>query len=323
MSISEPLRARSINTVADSCSRQRKSRPSLQQARAGIMRAMEELAAIKLQEVSIYSELGQHRKEQLSIVERSTAKMKRLRKQIEEVNNSTSVSEADELRTEAAGVMNQIQGVRQQLAELEGRYAAIQAKLRERDSAVESRSAPYKSSLEAVTKRLSSFLSEHFQSSPTAATETWETEAEEYTSKMDSAEKEREALDDGQALWSEVLEAVSGFEDLLRETLRNADGKTREESGRIIRTHIERVTKELEDMTARAESEGWNLLVAAIGAELQAFKEAGEVLKRSFPFSRHAASPGIADSDDRVPQELLMNPEPEASGRRDYSPLDD
>lgn len=294
------------------------------QARNGIMTAMEELSALKEQETEIYGELLSERKNLLSVVESNTAKTKRLRDQIQGINSSERVTNADKLRAEADAVAEEIAAMRKALRNLEIKHSSLQAKLAEQDSTLDSQAAPYKSALDTVTKRISSFLAEHSQPSPHAATEKWSSEVAEYGIRLEAAEKEREALEDGMALWHEVMDAVASFEQLLRDTLQDADPQNRDETSDMIRSHLDRVTKELEDMAARAETEGWNLLVVAIGAELHAFKEGGEVLRRNLAIHEPSRRQSDGKIDDR--EERTLSPERTSESidhAPDYSPLDE
>ncbi|KAF8540836.1 hypothetical protein BDD12DRAFT_831684 [Trichophaea hybrida] len=70
------------------------------------------------------------------------------------------------------------------------------------------------------------------------------------------------------------MRRVCGFEEGLKRRIEMGVGGL---GG--LKEEIEKVTEELEDMVETAERRGWKLMVVAVGAELQAFKEAGEVLK--------------------------------------------
>lgn len=288
------------------------------------MKAMEELAALKLQETTLYNELLAERKELLSVVDSTTTKADRFRHELEMLGLSERVTQTQILEAEATSIVGEMEVLRGKLAELENRHGEIQETLAQKNSTIDAQAAPYRSSLDSVTKVLSTFLKTHSQPSPEAARKTWRTEVENYGAKMEAAEKEREALDDGMELWNEVMDAVCGFEQLLRDTLHGAGSKTHGESGLVIRSHLQRVTKELEDMAVRAETEGWNLLVVAIGTELQAFKEAGEVLERSLAQSHHETSRRSPTPSHSEPEADLLSSVPSALDHtRDYSPLDD
>lgn len=126
---------------------------------------------------------------------------------------------------------------------------------------------------------------------PAMAKSWWENEVEVLNKRRRQISKETEALEQGSALWREVTTLVTSFESSLRHLMKtaasqaapSAKGKEKAPSQEtLIRDHLakmEDVVTELEGCLRKAESEGWNLLVCAVGAELEAFREAQDMLK--------------------------------------------
>jgi len=98
-------------------------------------------------------------------------------------------------------------------------------------------------------------------------------------SQVAAAEREGEASERGAVLWEEVLERILTFEADLRAWMKKqAAGSKTASSPEKLLGRMRDIGKELEGYAETAEHEGWNLLVCAIGAELEAWREGEEVL---------------------------------------------
>ncbi|PHH93253.1 hypothetical protein CDD83_9523 [Cordyceps sp. RAO-2017] len=121
----------------------------------------------------------------------------------------------------------------------------------------------------------------------------WETEIRMLERTRALVEEEQQALEQGGAVWEEVVTLVTSFESGLREAMKSGKGSAapspatsgEEASAQedLIRRQLIRmdeVTKELAQRMQLAESKRWNLLICAIGAELEAFREASGMFRR-------------------------------------------
>jgi len=239
---------------------------------------MRELADVKAREATLYSSLSDQRKHLLSTVSTHTQKSTRLRQELEKIDSLPEAKRASELREQTATVADEIAVLRQKLRELEKSHKGMQAELAGLDNIVEARASSYKAALEAVSRKTVAFLREQGgqQKSPETAAEAWGLEAEAYSEKREEAEREGGALREGMELWEGAMRRVCGFEEGLQKRIDAGGGREAMEG---LKEEIEKVAEELEDMVETAERRGWKLMVVAVGAELQAFREAGEVLK--------------------------------------------
>ncbi|KAG5985471.1 hypothetical protein E4U55_000033 [Claviceps digitariae] len=151
------------------------------------------------------------------------------------------------------------------------------------------------------------FLSlNHERRRPELAKAWWEAEIAILEKRSLEVDEEMQALDKGSALWRDVLSLISSFESDLRQTVKNqlssnsslsAKGKekayTEEESIRSQVAIMGNVLSELEHAMELAESNRWNLLICAIGAELEAFREAVDVLNTLLPQQNELPSGSI------------------------------
>lgn len=117
------------------------------------------------------------------------------------------------------------------------------------------------------------------------AREWWEAEVSILENRQSQVATERVALEEGGEVWEEVVNIVLDFETELRKQMTNPStdgkGKARElttaEALKLQHDNIDGVVACLEERLRKAEEKGWNLLIAAIGAELMAFKEAARL----------------------------------------------
>ncbi|KAJ6788074.1 hypothetical protein PWT90_02521 [Aphanocladium album] len=169
---------------------------------------------------------------------------------------------------------------------------------------------------------------------PAMAKTWWEKEVEVLDKRRRQIIKERQALEEGSAMWREVTTLVTSFESSLRHLMKtgisqtppSAKGKEKVPSQEsLIKDHLAKmddVVAQLEKCLGEAEAEGWNLLVCAVGAELEAFREAQDMLKSTIEETapsepntsqidesrepEQAGQPGD-ESDNDVPPDLLVS----------------
>jgi len=136
----------------------------------------------------------------------------------------------------------------------------------------------------------------------------WEAEVRLLEQRKNEVDKDRQALDEGVEVWKEAIDLVMGFEVNLRQQLRapshelpvSGKGKQRqltpEEQMQAQLKDMANVIAGLESHMRTVEDKGWNLLICAIGAELEAFQEAATMLRESLQ------SAGIDLDEDSTPR---------------------
>lgn len=137
--------------------------------------------------------------------------------------------------------------------------------------------------------------------------------------------EEQQALRQGSIVWQEVMTLVTDFKRGLRDITEAevnssapslaSDGKEGSSREEMIRSQLPRMGEVVEGLARRlqlAESKRWNLLICAIGAEWEAFKEAHGILKgivdganrevvRNSPDERLGATPTADEQGDDNP----------------------
>lgn len=122
------------------------------------------------------------------------------------------------------------------------------------------------------------------------AREWWENEISILEKRKAQVDIERAALEEGGRIWEEVVELVLDFENELRKLMSgmmasSIHGAKGEDHGfppkeTILKLQYEKINTVIMGLEQRlhiAEDNGWNLLIAAIGAELEAFKQAQKI----------------------------------------------
>ncbi|RDA82903.1 hypothetical protein CP532_4783 [Ophiocordyceps camponoti-leonardi (nom. inval.)] len=115
----------------------------------------------------------------------------------------------------------------------------------------------------------------------------WEAEVGILERRVVRIKEEQEALEQGGATWEEAVTLVTDYERGLRQLTKSPCGSPIAEERRLdqentIRNQLPKMNQvmvKLAELMRLAESKHWNLLICAIGAELEAFKEAYGVLK--------------------------------------------
>ncbi|KAG8631095.1 hypothetical protein KVT40_000235 [Elsinoe batatas] len=311
-SLSNPLSSPSPSPAPSSASSTTSFHPSrtkkipLRQARAGLYTTMRRLAALKDEEVSalvatVDSVAGSH-EQLLAWTEQRT----KLRERTEQIASSEDVDRAKELREQAEGLQPDIRELEDRLAKLRNEQRRLTREADEVANRVEGKVAGYTRRLEGVEREVRSFLEglgregevvfdqdgdgeeeEGFWAAPKRRTlemavDVIGKERERAEGRLDVVETEREALLEGAVVWKDVIRLVEGFEKGLREDMhnsRNNPGSSEQLKDTLAR--MDEVVEQLESQIALSETKGWKLLIAAIGAELDAFLKGKDVLQQA------------------------------------------
>lgn len=160
------------------------------------------------------------------------------------------------------------------------------------------------------------------------AREWWEAEMEILERRKTEVDKEKTALEEGSEVWNDAVKLVSEFEAGLRRELAGAEGgkmlESREGKGKgkekasdsgasspppspvppeqAMYTQLDKmaaVMAGLEERLNLAEEKGWNLLICAIGAELEAFRQAEGMLREALRAAGYDVGDDANDDSDK------------------------
>ncbi|KAL6888063.1 hypothetical protein GGI43DRAFT_231132 [Trichoderma evansii] len=171
----------------------------------------------------------------------------------------------------------------------------------------------------------------------------WTAEIEVLKRCKEHLNENRQALEEGGQVWGKVTQLVSKFESDLRQAMKSGTispsvkGKEKMLSQEeIISDQLSRmkeVIEELEKYMQQSEEKNWNLLICAIGAELEAFKDGYHALESmanapeetppsddedasadaepNGQSTQEADHPVDEESDNEVPPDLFGGPHPD------------
>ncbi|KAI8938044.1 hypothetical protein NX059_005717 [Plenodomus lindquistii] len=281
----------------------RKKKVGLQAARLGISRRIRQLANVKAEELDLLDE--DLRKLQVTVekTETWTQKRARLENKIKDIEGDTAGARAQTLQTEASRLEIDIRQKEQELWALKTQHRRVLDELADTENSVEAKLSSYKTSQSILDREVSNFLArppnaDHvpMSSSPflklpakrrtlEMAREYWHDEYNRLAEKCEEVDTDRGALDDGAHMWNDVVKKISEYESSLQDFMQQA-GRSKSQNPSKLLEQMEATIAYLEGKLQFASSQSWNLLVCAIGAELEAFKQGKDMLQEALGVSR-------------------------------------
>ncbi|KAI1771222.1 hypothetical protein F4818DRAFT_450062 [Hypoxylon cercidicola] len=155
----------------------------------------------------------------------------------------------------------------------------------------------------------------------------WEGEVAVLEHRKAVVDKERVALEEGSEIWQEVVAELVAFEASLEAVLKQGDPDSGEPAT-ILRSQykaLKKVLGELRELHSYVEAREWNLLIAAIGAELEhlvGLKEFLADMIRSAGYDDGSITPKLPSGNDLV--DVRENGASNAEeGKQDPEPYDE
>ncbi|KAH8726819.1 hypothetical protein GQ44DRAFT_770755 [Phaeosphaeriaceae sp. PMI808] len=268
----------------------------LNAARLGIFKRVRQLASVRAEELYL---LDQDLKElQLTVetTEAWTQKRSRLEKKIHDIEGEDAGAKAQSLHTEASKLQLEIRQKEEELRALKTKHRHVLNELADTENSVEARLSSYKGSLSLLDRDVSNFLARspnmnHVPLSPTPflslpikrrtlemAREYWQDEYTRLAEKCEELDTDRGALDEGAVMWHDIIKKVADYETSLQNFMQQMGRSNQPDSSKLL-DQMDATIAYLEDRLELASSRSWNLLVCAIGAELEAFMQGKDVLE--------------------------------------------
>ena len=315
----------------------------LRGARKGLSRTITELAILKNEETRILEEEFDKRERALSTIHGFSHKQEALRTEIQRIQGEDTNLRSEALKREEKQLGNEIHDLETRLYEMKAKHRLLKARVEETDNGLQARLSSYQRSLELSRREVTSFLARpppgledngtqrrkgNLWALPSdrrtleMAEEHYKTEEEAIRDQIGDIEQEREALEAGAETWESALREIGVVEDSLRtetDSLQKSESRGRMDNGlgreagmRTILSKMATAKMELDKHMALAEGKKWNLLVCAIGAEVEALNEGYDVLERAY---QQAAKndEGIAQVDESSKTEMITEPKPPAN----------
>lgn len=313
-------------------------------ARRGIVRAISDLAVLKAEEGRLLEGELLEKSSELSTVQTLSQKRAGLEGQIRRIEEGEDMSrKISGMRQEEKVLDTEIKELETRLWEMKARHRRMLDEIQGLDNRVQSQLSSYKAALEMAEKETRAFLKR-----PPArimgkvgkeersgiwglpadrrtldmAEEHFKDEQQVLKERSKAADTERRALEEGLAVWKDVVREVDELERVLKvemhrlpssqpqEQDRNNDNSvgggggggglnngSAEDGMRSVLRQMQWAKFRLESQLDKAEGQGWKLLVCCIGAELEAVIEGYDVLNSAL---QPRTTSSLMDDDDET-----------------------
>ncbi|RFU24327.1 hypothetical protein B7463_g12015, partial [Scytalidium lignicola] len=280
----------------------------LRGARRGLLRDMRELVEVKNEESSVLRREIERRDDVLERLKGWEERIEGFKKELSGTGKASKGevserSEIEDLEREERAVDAEIRDLEDRLSQMKARKNWLVERISARVNRRDARLSSYQFALKETESEVKEFLTrppltpsvvmgeeEGFMALPTSrrtlemAREWWEKEVTVLEQRREGVEKERQALEEGAKVWDQSIRIVMEFEDELGKQMQmSMVGRVAQEpSPKMLRQQVENmgnVIEQLQSNVRLAEDKGWNLLICALGAELEAFKEGEGILR--------------------------------------------
>ncbi|RDW81375.1 uncharacterized protein DSM5745_04932 [Aspergillus mulundensis] len=338
----------------------RQKKIGLRAAREGIFTSMQDLMRLREEELEILASRQEDMSHGLTEIETFTTKRCGLENIIAAINDTRETRLSRELRDERSRLEVEIHELENKLAQMKARHRHVVDELAQVENSVDAKLSSYKASLSLLETDVRRFLAsppvkpsangtsqENFYSlKPSRRTlemaqEHWQREQSDLQHRQEEVDAEIEALEEGCVVWKRVVGDISGFEKRLRANMRrsmqveeqSSKGKeavrSQDDPVQLIIEDLEQTTNLVEGQLDYAQSRDWKLLVCCISAELEALREAREILSDIFHVAEVETNPSAArdleephknaDNNSQTDPLGIDNPEPPADLLRDVN----
>lgn len=278
----------------------------LRHARIGLYATMRRLAQLKSQESQYLAPSLDHFTSVVDQLDAWQKKCNALQSRASQIRSGDEHNRALNLHKQADDMQTEINELENRLARLKADQRKLRAEAQEIENTVDARLASYTESLGIVEDSIRSFLHndsanrwsaivniadmDRFWRSPSqnrtlrSAKDVFSRERDSLVERRRVSDTEREALEEGAIVWKDAVRQVSAFERSLAKAMSRMSKESQSQldsptETKELLTLLEQTTTELESKHKLAETRSWKLLVAAIGAELEAFLKGKQILE--------------------------------------------
>ncbi|GAM88444.1 hypothetical protein ANO11243_064770 [Dothideomycetidae sp. 11243] len=317
---------------------------SLRDARKGLYMTMRRLALLKAEEMKDADARADVLTASFEQAQTWTDRRKKLVDRAQEIQGGTDAETAAELRDQASALQPEIEELEQRLLTLRNEQRKLRRLAEDVENRVQAKMSTYTRNLEALDRDVDEYLrdmqppdasitlfsrdasdEEPFWSLPKKrrtlemAREVLEREKKVAETKQDVIETEREALEEGAIVWKDAVRDVEDFEKALREEMRNLSPSRKSRSPgstspvqklQDLLAKMADVAVQLESKLRLAESRGWKLLIAAVGAELDAFQQGRGVLEATLSAVKGGTNSPLFDGEEEGVKSVIHSPPP-------------
>jgi hypothetical protein len=320
-------------------SRPAKKRLGLRSARKGLYTTITALSGIKREELQGLDAEVDDAEQKLQQIEVWGTKRKGLEDASSGVDSSEETIRVQRLRQEADTLQESIQEVEVQLADMKAKHRRLARQIAAAENSTQAKLASYTQSISLLEADVQKFLSLQPsvpQPRPDASNgqlSIWQLPPNRRTLDMAKAyfseerdstierrqqvEQEKEALELGGKMWMDVAVSVTEFEKRVRAEMSGANmansGHAWDDQPSSPGDHLKELLVQMDtvidDLEAKfhtAEEKNWKLLIAAIGAELDALRQGRNILRGVLGEPEPEQEPELGDvrSEDVIINEL-------------------
>ena len=289
-------------------------RISLRQARRRLQSSMQEFADLKNEELVVLENQYRERENALSRVRAFETKRSALKDEVESVKKAESaIGDAKDIRHEASELERTIRELENKLLEMKADHRRLIERATQLENTVDSKLSSYNSSIAMTDMEIRKFLRnppiQHGLSDPVTgaadsgmyelrperrtiemAREQWTSEKESLHQRRLDIETEQQALSEGSRIWGDAVRRITSFEKQLQAQMKalsqpSTHDNHAETEGLL--ADLKNIIKILEDDFSTAQSKQWNLLICALGAELEALRQGRSILEQALGTDQH------------------------------------
>jgi len=266
---------------------------------------MHDFAALKEEELRTTEDERARRQTALGRVSDLETRKQAVKHEILTLKDRSSNVSSHDLRSEAQAVEQEIHELEGRLMELKAKHRHLIIRAEQFENSAASELSSYEGTLALLNKETKAFLrqppvkqalsSRHPTQSETdmfvltpdrrtldMAKDQWTNELGILESHKNDVQRDQQALLEGAKIWKDTITKVTEFEQQLRSQMKPSHNLLTNDSNQSpisdILTSLDSTSTFLEQQLTKAESQNWNLLICAIGAELEAFKQARALL---------------------------------------------
>ena len=305
--------AQSVRSTSTRRTAKPKKKPGLRGSRKGIYAAILALSNIKDEELQGIDGDIRDKDKTLKQIDEWEQKKAGLQEATKNVESNEETVRVQRLQQQADTLQEEINRVELQLSDLKARHRKLVRQATAVENSVQAKMASYTSSLRILDEDVQKFLAlkppegSVMPSSREGETSIWELPAKRRTLQMareswlETKESltlqrrdmlyEKEALDEGAIVWKDVVTKVTDFERRLRVEMAKLPAQADQsvvpapsnsdhsQQLRDLIGEMRTLVETLEMHFEQAQERNWNLLIAAIGAELEAIRKGQEMLE--------------------------------------------
>jgi hypothetical protein len=321
------------SSIARPVTKPARKRLGLRSARKGLYTTIAALSGLKKEELQALDAEFEDAEGKLQKIETWTTKRGRLEEASSSVDSGEDAVRVQRLQQEADALQDSIQEVETQLADMKGRHRKLARQIAAVENSTQAKLASYTQSISLLETDVQRFLSNQPSTALAQADDsngqlsvwqlppkrrTLEMAKDFYTGERDAlderrqrVEQEREALEQGGLMWKDVAVAVTEFEKRVRGEMSGANmvnsGQAWDDSPQATSTERLRellvqmgaVIEDLREKFHQAEEKNWKLLIAAIGAEMDALEQGRTILESVLGEPQSESDSVILDADGR------------------------